>query len=63
MQNYLSNFPLTRLRRLRTEEWIRQLVKENSLSINDLILPIFVNYENKSTKIPSMPGVNRFCLK
>ncbi len=62
MHNYLSNFPLSRLRRVRSEEWIRQLVNESNLSINDLILPIFINYHKKSTKIDTMPGISRYCL-
>ena len=62
MQNYLSNFPLTRLRRLRAKDWIRELIKENNLSLNDLILPIFLSYENKSTEIISMPGVKRYSV-
>ena len=62
MQNFLSKFPLSRLRRLRTESWVRELVKESTLSIKDLILPIFINYDDKSTEIKSMPGVKRYCL-
>ena len=41
----------------------RRLVKENSLSINDLIYPIFVTYgSNVKEKIKSMPGIYRFSL-
>lgn len=41
----------------------RRLVKENSLSINDLIYPIFVTYgSNVKEEIKSMPGIYRFSL-
>ena len=59
----LSNFPSTRLRRNRITTFSRRLVKENSLSINDLIYPIFVTYgSNVKEKIKSMPGIYRFSL-
>ena len=59
----LSNFPRTRLRRNRMTTFSRRLVKENSLSINDLIYPIFVTYgSNVKEEIKSMPGIYRFSL-
>ena len=58
-----GKFPNTRLRRVRNSEWIRRLVSENDLSINDLILPIFVrDGKNKIEPIKSMPGVNRYSV-
>ena len=58
-----GKFPYTRLRRVRNSEWIRRLVSENDLSINDLILPIFVrDGKNKIEPIKSMPGVNRYSI-
>ncbi len=53
-------FPTTRMRRTRASNWSRRLVRENSLSANDLIWPLFVR-EGKgiSEAIPSMPGVER----
>ena len=60
MNNYLSNFPLHRPRRLRSSKWIRNLIKETAILENDLILPIFVTYENKSSEIKSMPGIFRY---
>ena len=59
MNNYLSNFPLHRPRRLRKNKWIRNLVRENTIGPDDFIFPIFVTYKNKSTEIKSMPGVKR----
>lgn len=56
-------YPLTRYRRLRQNESIRQLVKETSLSTHDFIAPLFVT-EGKNIKeeIPSMPGYFRYSL-
>ena len=59
MNNFLSNFPYCRPRRLRQEDWIRQIVTENFLKISDLILPIFLTYEANSTEIDMMPNVKR----
>ena len=59
----ISNFPRTRMRRNRMTAFSRKLVKENSLSINDLIYPIFVTYgSNVKEEIKSMPGIYRFSL-
>ena len=59
----VSNFPRTRMRRNRMKAFSRRLVKENSLSINDLIYPIFVTYgSNVKEEIKSMPGIYRFSL-
>ena len=59
----VSNFPRTRMRRNRMTSFSRKLVKENSLSINDLIYPIFVTYgSNVKEEIKSMPGIYRFSL-
>ncbi len=56
-------FPLQRNRRLRTNESIRSLVRETSLSPQDFMLPMFVA-EGKDVKvaIPSMPGIYRHSL-
>ena len=60
---YIGKYPNTRLRRNRKKEWSRRLVQENSLSVNDLIWPIFVR-EGKNIKEPikSMPGVYRYTI-
>ena len=58
-----GKFPNVRLRRVRNSAWIRRLVSENDLSINDLILPIFVrDGKNKVESIKSMPGVYRYSV-
>ena len=38
----LGKYPSLRLRRNRKYDWTRRLVAENNLTVNDLILPIFV---------------------
>ena len=58
-----GKYPQLRLRRNRKNEWSRRLTSENSLSVNDLILPIFiVDGKNKKIPIKSMPGVFRYSL-
>jgi Delta-aminolevulinic acid dehydratase len=42
MNNMQGKFPSTRLRRNRMKGFSRRLVAENTLSVNDLILPLFV---------------------
>ncbi len=61
--NNFNNFPLIRLRRNRKFEWSRNLIKENNLSVNDLILPLFIREgNNESEKIESMPNVFRHTI-
>lgn len=52
-------FPATRLRRVRAHQWSRRLTRECSLSVNDLIWPLFVFDGNGTQPIPSLPGVER----
>jgi porphobilinogen synthase len=56
-------FPVNRLRRLRKNQNIRRLVRENHLLVDDLIYPIFIE-DGKDIKkeIPSMPGIFRWSL-
>ena len=52
-----------RNRRLRTNESIRSLVRETTLSPNDFMLPMFVaEGKNVKVEIPSMPGIFRHSL-
>jgi porphobilinogen synthase len=48
----------TRLRRNRRTEWARRMVRENVLSTDDLIWPLFVA-EGRRAPVASMPGVDR----
>ena len=59
----LADYPANRPRRLRRDDFSRRLVREHSLSVNDLIYPVFVT-EGKKVKqaIDSMPGVVRYSL-
>jgi porphobilinogen synthase len=53
-------FPVTRLRRLRATQPLRDLVQETRLSLDDLIYPIFVEEEIEDfAPVESMPGVYR----
>lgn len=56
-------FPLTRMRRMRKNDFSRRLMQENALGVDDLILPMFViEGENKRELIQSMPGVERLSI-
>jgi len=53
-------FPTTRLRRTRQSAAVRGLVRQNTLTVDDLIWPVFVrDGEGVEEPIPSMPGVFR----
>ncbi|MGZ5010622.1 MAG: porphobilinogen synthase [Methylobacter sp.] len=57
------NFPQTRMRRMRYNDFSRRLMRENRLSVNDLIYPMFVTEgSNQRESISSMPGVERLSL-
>jgi porphobilinogen synthase len=56
-------FPATRLRRTRQSAAVRALVQENSLSVGDLIWPVFLrDGKDVVEPVPSMPGVNRLSV-
>ncbi|WP_316677163.1 porphobilinogen synthase [uncultured Tolumonas sp.] len=58
-----SSFPLRRPRRVRKHDFSRRLVRENRLSVDDLIYPMFVlDGENRRESISSMPGIERLSL-
>ena len=65
-QGTLASAPLDlafRPRRNRKAEWARRLVRENVLTTNDLIWPIFVvDGNNTRTPVASMPGVDRLTV-
>lgn len=59
----LGAFPLVRPRRNRRDDFTRRLVREHSLSANDLICPVFVlDGERRREAVPSMPGVERLSI-
>jgi porphobilinogen synthase len=58
-----SGFPATRLRRNRRADWSRRLVRETSLTTDDLIWPIFVIEGTRvRTPVAAMPGVDRLSI-
>jgi len=57
------NFPQTRMRRMRYHDFSRRLMRENRLSVDDLIYPMFVTEgSNQRESISSMPGIERLSL-
>jgi porphobilinogen synthase len=59
----MAAFPANRPRRLRRDDFTRRLVRENALSVNDLIYPVFVlDGEGRVEPVASMPGVSRLSL-
>jgi porphobilinogen synthase len=56
-------FSATRMRRMRRDDFSRRLMRENRLSVDDLIYPMFViEGENRRETIDSMPGVERVSI-
>ena len=63
MTNLHTTFPATRMRRLRRDDYTRRLVREHSLTVDDLIYPVFVlDGQNRREAVASMPGVERLSL-
>ncbi|WP_430626766.1 porphobilinogen synthase [Thiobacter aerophilum] len=59
----LGSYPNRRMRRMRRDDFSRRLVREHRLSVDDLILPVFVlEGEGRREAVPSMPGVERLSL-
>ena len=62
------NFPpryvsATRMRRMRKDDFSRRLMREHTLTADDLIYPVFVlEGSNQEEAVPSMPGVKRQSL-
>lgn len=57
----MAGFPDLRMRRLRSSQNMRRLVRETRLSTDSLVYPIFVIEGNQiKNEIPSMPGIYRF---
>jgi len=59
----LSAFPMARMRRMRADDFSRRLMRENQLTVDDLIYPMFVLEGNgQKEEVPSMPGVERVSI-
>jgi len=56
-------FPATRMRRMRKDDFSRRLMRENTLTVDDLIYPVFViEGTQRRESIASMPDVERLSL-
>ncbi len=59
----LGNYPQRRMRRNRHDDFSRRMTRENRLSADDLILPVFVMEGKARTEnIDSLPGVSRYTV-
>ena len=59
----MSSFPYTRKRRMRRDDFSRRLMRENVLSANDLIYPMFIHDGAQDREaIASMPGIDRVSI-
>ncbi|MGE5196638.1 MAG: porphobilinogen synthase, partial [Anaerolineae bacterium] len=57
MNHALATFPNMRMRRLRSQEKIRDLIRETHLCVSDFVLPLFIREAAGDRKpIASMPG-------
>ena len=53
-----GQFPAVRMRRMRRDDFSRRLMRENVLTPDDLIYPVFVlDGKSRTEKVASMPGV------
>lgn len=69
MQNTLkfnhspATFPALRMRRMRNNAFSRAMMRENIVTVSDLIYPVFViEGNNHREKVASMPGVERLSI-
>src|SRR5918993_2485973 len=61
--NIYGGFPAVRMRRMRRDDFSRRLMRENVLTANDLIYPVFVlDGKARTEKVASMPGVERMTI-
>lgn len=59
----MRHFPNARLRRMRTDGFSRRLMRENTVTVDDLIYPVFIlEGDNQRETIESMPGVERLSI-
>jgi len=58
-----GSFPSVRMRRMRRDDFSRRLMRENVLTSDDLIYPVFVvDGKSRAEKVASMPGVERLSV-
>jgi porphobilinogen synthase len=59
----VGSFPQRRMRRNRRDEFSRRLMRENRLTTDDLIYPVFViDGKRRTEPIASMPGIHRYTI-
>jgi len=59
----LGQFPSVRMRRMRRDDFSRRLMRENALTVDDLIYPVFILDGNQRREaVASMPGVERLSI-
>ena len=59
----IGQFPARRMRRLRRTAFLRNIVRESTLSASDLLYPVFIlDGKDKRENIASMPGIERMSL-
>ena len=59
----LGQFPSVRMRRMRRDDFSRRLMRENSVSVDDLIYPVFIlDGQRRREAVASMPGVERLSI-
>ena len=57
---FAGRFPDRRMRRMRRDDFSRRLMRENRLSADDLIYPVFVlDGRKREEPVPSLPGIAR----
>jgi len=58
-----GGFPQVRMRRMRRDDFSRRLMRESTLSCDDLIYPMFIlDGQNRREPVASMPGVERVSI-
>lgn len=63
MTSFYGQFPTTRLRRNRQAPWLRDLVAETTLTVKDLVWPLFLRTSEAQRDVIAMPGVCRHTLE
>ena len=59
----LGQFPSVRMRRMRRDDFSRRLMRENEVTVNDFIYPVFIlDGAQRREPVASMPGVERLSL-
>jgi len=59
-----GSFPAVRMRRMRRMEFARRMMRENVLTADDLIYPVFIiDGKSRTEKVASMPGVERLTVE